>query len=119
MAPPPGSFPMRPPRPLARIPSLVAVVAVLFLAAYSPEDCYGKSAKDFYREGERLLKSQDPHGAYKAFAEAVKLDARNKKYQWALTGAANSASDACVAVATGELSADPRAALHRLKSALD
>lgn len=119
MATSPGSIPTRLPKLLARTPSLLAVIGALFLGAFSPEISYGKSAKDFFREGERLLKSKDPYGAHKAFAEAAKLDAKNKKYQRALAEAARLASDGYVSEATGQLSTNPKAAFERLKSALE
>ena len=37
---------------------------------------YGKSAKDSFRDGERLLKQKDPYKTFSAFAEATKLDPR-------------------------------------------
>jgi len=89
-------------------------VATLF-----PGISYGKSAKEFYREGQRLLKVNDPFGAYKALAEAAKLDAKNKKYQRTLAEAARLASDACVTQATSQISSNPGTALELLKWALD
>lgn len=85
----------------------------------TPGVSFGKSAKDFFREGERLLKSKDPFGAYNALAEAVKLDAKNKKYQRTFEEAARLASDGCFNEATAQISANPRLALERLKWALD
>jgi len=114
----PGTIPSRP-SSLAQTPVLSVLIGALLVATLLPGVSYGKSAKDFFREGERLLKSKDPFGAHKALAEAVRLDAKNKKYQRTLEEAARLASDGCVAQATSHISSNPAVALERLKSALD
>ncbi|MDL1891129.1 hypothetical protein FBQ96_16440, partial [Nitrospirales bacterium NOB] len=105
------------PKPVAQAPLLLLLA--IALATLTPGVSFGKSAKDFFREGERLLKSKDPFGAYNALAEAVKLDAKNKKYQRTFEEAARLASDGCVNEATAQISTNPRLALERLKWALD
>ena len=90
------------------------VLIAIFLSSVS----YAKSAKDFSREGEILLKSNDPLGAHRAFAKAVKLDDKNKKYRRSLLDAGRLVSESGFKQAQSQLSSNPQAAFDGFKSAL-
>ncbi len=82
-------------------PTLQALMAVLFSGSMTalvlcflavPILGAGKSAKDHFRDGERLLKADNAIAAYESIAQAAKLDPRNKKYQEALSECGRKAS---------------------------
>lgn len=98
----------------------VRVIIVLFgLVAITHGLCFATTAKELYREGERLLKLKDSFGAYKVLFEAVKLEPKNKKYQKLLDESGREASDACLTEAQAQISTDARLAHERLKWAVE
>lgn len=109
--------PSRPPI-LIRTHLSSVLIGALLVAMLLPAAAYAKSAKDLFRDGQRLLKSKDPFRAHKAFAEAVRLDSANKKYQVAMEQTGRLAADVCIAEAS-QFSSNPAAAINRLRSALE
>ena len=92
--------------------------STVLMATFLSSVSYAKSAKDFSREGEILLKSNDPLGAHRAFTEAVKLDDKNKKYRRSLLDAGRLVSESGFKQAQSQLSSNPQAAFDGFKSAL-